>query len=247
MIPNKIFKSTLIGAILSIASGGAFAHSILGGYLPADPSKVDVFRTACFKADGHSGLPDGNGTFWTLPISSSATTPDDTAAFVWAISKTDYNSGNVYATVSVTSEASGPIGNVQPPNDSDDNNVLPALGGTINAQVATAKTHATPFSGNDEPSLNVDGTGAPDHWGSNSYGFTGPDGSTGNGEYLIVISHDGTKEHNYDAIFHCINASSSGSATLAHTGQGSGFLNNGDSTISTTSDYEQLLEDGAGN
>jgi hypothetical protein len=249
---NKFVKTALVSAILGLSASSAYAHSILNGGLPADTSQIDVFRTTCFKADGATPLKDAGGNAWTLPLAANATTTDDTANVVWGIGKTDSHSGSVIATVAIANagNVSGPSGNA--------NNILPAAAGTSSSGFASASTHVTPweslagtgaytaYATTDEPPINVDGTGAVTNWGTATLQATGPDGSTANGEYVIVISHDGSNSHNYDFIFHCTNASASGSATSAHTGQGSIFQNQGNGTISNSADYDQVLDNGAG-
>ncbi|MDD4914921.1 MAG: hypothetical protein PHW13_07770 [Methylococcales bacterium] len=261
---NKFVKSALVGAILTLTAGGADAHSILGGDLPADPSLVDVFRTTCFKADGVTPLKDANGNAWTLPMNANAATTDDTASVVFGLGKTDSHPGSLYATVAISNAGNvscdpnntGALGNdcVSNPG-ANANNILPPAAGTSTSAQATANTTVAEWktlapsyglTADDEPPASVSAIPVAG-WGSTNFQATGPDQSTANGEYVIIISHDSAaNSHTYDFILHCVNANTSGTADAAHTGQGSMFQKQTDGTIMNTADYDMVLDNGAG-
>jgi methionine-rich copper-binding protein CopC len=260
---HKFVKSTLAAALLALSSG-AYAHSILNGDLPANPSLIDVYRTTCFKADGTTPLKDATGSAWTLPMHANAYTTDDTASVVFGLAKTDSNSGNLYATVAISNagnvscdpNATGALGNDCASNPgANANNILPPAAGTSTFASVTTSTHVTEWetlapsyslTADDEPPATVSGITVTG-WATTNFQPAGPDQNTANGEYVIIISHDSSpKAHSYDFLLHCVNGNTTGSADSAHTGQGSMFQNQGDGTIANSADYDMVLDNGAG-
>lgn len=58
----------------------------------------------------------------------------------------------------------------------------------------------------------------------------------GNGDYTLAVSHGGTGANGYDIILHCQDASNS------HTGTGTFFPGEEDTTASPTADYDTLID-----
>ncbi len=244
---TKFIKTALVSALISAGlSSTAMAHSIVGGYLSGTTGSVDVFRTTCVNMDS------------TAASASGYAHAGPAQGFIFAVSLVAGT--NVTATVGYTYTANIQGANTDGANDgaasspgSGPSNVLPAqffatgsspaYAPTVISTTATDVTLGAPYTNNtEEPPFTGFNTAASSQFGA--AGFL--DGSaanwsnnyaTGNGEYIIVISHSGSTPTQYDFIGHCINKTIGSNVIAAHTGQGTWWSGNPTSFVQALPDY----------
>ncbi len=166
---KHIFTKTLLAsAVATISIGAAHAHSILNGFVPAEPASFntaetnyDVFRTTCFTDNASSpvGLTDASGNQWTLPFKNGSGSTSATYQLSFAFSpvgSTSYNGDELFVSVAYADApnvACYTSGNTtvsgQPNLDSyctdgtNANNILPALNSTEEVTTISSSTFSS--------------------------------------------------------------------------------------------------------
>jgi hypothetical protein len=247
---TKFIKTALVSALISAGlSSTAMAHSIVGGYLSGTTGSVDVFRTTCVNFDstaasashyGHPGPAQGF-IFAVSLVSGSPVTA--TVGYTYTSNIEGPNSDGANDGTQTTSQSNNP------------NNVLPAqffaTGSTpayaptvLTATATDTTTGAAWTNTTTEPPFTGYNTSTGSPFGTAAFLDAAdtqwsPNYLTGNGEYVIVISHTGSTPTQYDFIGHCINKSVPGALDpdSAHTGQGTWWSSSPSSFVQALPDY----------
>jgi len=257
----KLLKNLLLSSMISAGLyGTASAHSIAGGQLSAANGSIDVFRTTCVSLSattisnqGLTGINPGPAQGFLFGINlTKGSSVTATVGWTYASNVQGPNEDGTMGGAKTTAQSNNP-NNMMPAQQFDTNSNPSVITAT-----ATDNVIGAPWINQaEEPTYTGLTVNAPFVNGYlDGYDNNPTSQQTGNGEYIIVISHSGNTQTDYDFIGHCVNPSLGSQLDQVHTGQGTWWQNddgtgNGDGTqgyptvyTPTTASYQAIVSSG---